>query len=109
MGDQLHGVLGTLDRTAVMAGNVAGNIEGHRASLQPIVAALQGQWVGQAPIAFTQAHTNWEQSITRLVAALNNLGENTRFSSAQYMTADETGSAAVNQAGGGAPFNGALA
>ncbi|MGH3392239.1 MAG: WXG100 family type VII secretion target [Actinomadura sp.] len=109
MQDQLHGVIGTLDRAAVMAGSVAGDIEGHRASLQPIVAALQGQWVGQAPIAFTQAHTNWEQGITRLVAALNSLGENTQFSSAQYVTADETGTAAVNQAAGGAPFNGALA
>ncbi|RKR91900.1 WXG100 family type VII secretion target [Micromonospora pisi] len=106
--DQLHGVTETLERAAGMAGTVSGNIEGHRASLRPTVDALKGQWEGTARPAFDAAHEQWEQGITRLVTALNSLGENTRFSSNTYLQADEAGRASVNQAQGAGAFGGAL-
>ncbi|MFE9207253.1 WXG100 family type VII secretion target [Micromonospora sp. NPDC007230] len=107
-GDQLHGVTETLERAAAMAGTVSGSIEGHRATLRPTVEALRGQWEGTARPAFDAAHEQWEQGITRLVAALNSLGENTRFSSNTYLVADEAGAASLNSAAGHSPFGGAL-
>ncbi|MEE6258212.1 WXG100 family type VII secretion target [Plantactinospora sonchi] len=107
-GDQLHGVTESLERAAAMAGVVSGDIEGHRAALRPTVEALRGQWEGTARPAFDAAHEQWEAGITRLVTALNTLGENTRFSSNTYVTADEAGAAGMNAAAGQSPFGGAL-
>jgi WXG100 family type VII secretion target len=106
--DQLHGVTETLERAASMAGTVSGSIEGHRASLRPTVDALKGQWEGTARPAFDAAHEQWELGITRLVTALNSLGENTQFSSNTYLAADEAGRAGVSQAQGMGAFGGAL-
>ncbi|MGQ0840900.1 WXG100 family type VII secretion target [Actinokineospora sp.] len=108
IGDQLHGVTETLDRAAATAGTVSGSIEGHRGSLRPTVAALKGQWEGTARPAFDQAHAQWETGITRLVAALNNLGENTRFSSNTYTVADESSRSGLQSVEGLSPFGGAL-
>lgn len=107
-GDQLHGVTETLERAAAMAGTVSGDIEAHRATLRPIVAAMQGQWEGAARDAFIPAHQQWEAGITRLVAALTNLGENTRFSSNSYLMADQTSAAGLKAVQGHSPFGGAL-
>jgi WXG100 family type VII secretion target len=106
--DQLHGVTETLERAAAMAATVSGNIEGHRAALRPTVEALRGQWEGTARPAFDAAHEQWEMGITRLVAALNSLGDNTRFSSNTYVMADEAGAASMQAALGHSPFGGAL-
>lgn len=105
---QLHGVTETLDRAAATAGTVAESIEGHRSALRPMVAALQGQWEGTARPAFEAAHTQWEAGITRLNAALGSLGENTRFSSGTYLSADDSGASALRGVAGASPFGGAL-
>ncbi|MEU5566828.1 WXG100 family type VII secretion target [Micromonospora musae] len=107
-GDQLHGVTETLERAAAMAGTVSGSIEGHRGALRPTVDALKGQWEGTARPAFDQAHEQWELGITRLVTALNSLGENTRFSSNAYLAADQNAASGLNAAQGHSPFGGAL-
>jgi ESAT-6 family protein len=107
-GDMLHGATGTLDRAASMAATVCTNIEGHRAGMQPMVEALRGQWEGSAYRAFETAHRSWEQGITRLTAALNNLGDNTRFSANTYLATDETNAAGLNAVQSHSPFNGAL-
>ncbi|OZM71332.1 hypothetical protein CFN78_21335 [Amycolatopsis antarctica] len=107
-GDQLHGVTDSLERGAQMAGNVAGNIEGHRTSLRPTVEALKGQWEGTARPQFDAAHAQWEQGITRLNAAMNSLGENTRFSANTYMAADQSGASSLSATQGHSPFGGAL-
>jgi WXG100 family type VII secretion target len=107
-GDQLHGVTETLERAAAMASTVSGDIEGHRAALRPVVAALQGQWEGTARPAFDRAHEQWEAGLTRLIAALTNLGENTRFSSNTYQVADQSGASGIAAAQGHSPFGGAL-
>ncbi|MBK1789092.1 WXG100 family type VII secretion target [Prauserella sp. ASG 168] len=98
----------TLERAAAMAGTVSGNIEGHRSSLRPTVDSLKGQWEGTARPMFDQAHAQWEAGITRLTAALNSLGENTRFSSNTYLAADQTGASGLNAVQGHSPFGGAL-
>ncbi|WP_117214445.1 WXG100 family type VII secretion target [Allorhizocola rhizosphaerae] len=107
-GDQLHGMTETLQRAASMAGTVATNIEGHRATLRPIVEALKGQWEGTARPAFDAAHAQWEAGIVRLNAALEQLGEGTAYSSTVYVAADEAGSSALNGVQGLAPFGGAM-
>lgn len=107
-GDQLHGVTESLERGAQMAAGTAANIEGHRCSLRPAVEALKGQWEGTARPQFDAAHAQWEQGITRLNAALNGLGESTRFSANTYATADQTGASSLGAAQGGSPFGGAL-
>ncbi|MDA3647197.1 WXG100 family type VII secretion target [Saccharopolyspora indica] len=107
-GDQLHGVTETLQRAAQMAGTVSDDIQAHRAALRPIVDALKGQWEGTARPAFDNAHAQWEAGIVRLVAALTNLGENTRFSSNAYDQADQTSASGLNSVQSAAPFGGAL-
>lgn len=107
-GDQLSGVTESLDRAAAMAGTVAGNIEGHRASLRPMVDALKGSWEGTARPAFDTAHAQWEAGIVRLNAALNHLGDSTRFSSNTYTTADASGASSLHAVVGSSPFGGAL-
>ncbi|HEV7973964.1 WXG100 family type VII secretion target [Amycolatopsis sp.] len=108
MQDQLHGELASLDRAASMAGTVSTDIEGHRSALRPAVEALRGQWEGAAFKAFLPAHEQWEAGITRLVAALGNLGDNTRFSSNAYAMADENSASALTAVQGHSPFGGAL-
>lgn len=107
-GGQLHGVTDTLDRAAAMAGTVSNAIEGHRTALRPMVESMRGQWEGTARPAFESAHAQWEAGITRLNAALNSLGENTRFSSGSYLAADTSGASSLNGVAGASPFGGAL-
>ncbi|WP_328605809.1 WXG100 family type VII secretion target [Amycolatopsis sp. NBC_00345] len=107
-GDQLHGVTESLQRGAQMAGTVSTNIQSHQAALRPTVEALKGQWEGTARPAFDAAHANWEQGITRLTAALNHLGENTKYSSNTYDMADQASASGLHAAGGMSPFGGAL-
>lgn len=108
MQDQLHGVTETLERAAAMAATVSGDIEGHRASLRPTVDALKGAWEGTARPAFDAAHAQWEQGISRLTTALDSLGENTRFSSNTYLSADQASASGLNAVQGASPFGGAL-
>lgn len=91
-----------------MAGTVATDIEAHRSSLRPVVDSMAGQWVGTSYQAFLPAHEQWEAGITRLVAALNAVGESTRFSSNTYSTADQDSAVTINAAGAQSPFGGAL-
>lgn len=109
MQDRLHGVTETLDRAAAMAATVSADIEGHRTALRPTVDALKGEWEGTARPAFDAAHAQWEAGLTRLTTALNNLGENTRFSSNTYLVADEASASGLNAVQGASPFGGALA
>lgn len=110
MQDQLHGVTETLERAASMAGTVSGDIKGHLTTLRPTVDALKGQWEGTARPIFDAAHADWEAAVTRLTAALDTLSENTKYSVATYVNADEVGASGLKAApAGGLPFNGALA
>ncbi|MCA2218182.1 WXG100 family type VII secretion target [Wangella sp. NEAU-J3] len=98
----------TLERAASVAGNVAGSIDGHRASLRPTVEALRGQWEGTGRVAFEGAHQTWEEGINRLVAALRALGENTAYSVNTYVAADETNRANFEKVQNLGAFGGAL-
>ncbi len=108
MQDQLHGEMDVLQQSAKTAGSVADSINGHRASLQPVVGAMHGQWVGTSYEAFVRAHEQWDQGITRLTAALGNLGENTQFSANTYLSAEDAARAGIESAQGHSPFGGAL-
>lgn len=98
----------TLERAASMAATVSGSIEGHRASLRPTVEALEGQWEGSGRRAFENAHHVWEEGVVRLVAALQSLGENTRYSVNTYVAADEANRANLDRIQGMSAFGGAL-
>lgn len=104
----LHGVTESLQRGAQMANTVSTNIRGHQAALRPIVEELKGQWEGTARPAFDMAHANWEQGITRLVNALDHLGETTSYSSNTYDVADQNSQQAIAQVNGMSPFGGVL-
>ena len=107
-GDQLHGMTETLDRAAAMAGTVSGSIDGHRSSLLPAVEGLKGQWEGTARVAFEQAHASWDEGITRLVTALQSVGESTQFSSNTYSAANDTNAASLSKVAGMGAFGGQL-
>jgi WXG100 family type VII secretion target len=98
----------TLDRAAAMAGTVSGSIDGHRSSLLPAVEGLRGQWEGTAREAFEQAHASWDEGITRLVTALQSMGENTQFSSNTYVAANDTNAASLNRVASMGAFGGQL-
>jgi WXG100 family type VII secretion target len=107
-GDQLHGVTETLERAAATAGAVSDSIEGHRSALRPTVDTARAGWAGSARVAFDRAHEEWEDGITRLVASLRGLGENTSYSVNMYTSADEAGQSQMNQVQGMGAFGGAL-
>lgn len=107
--NQLHGETGTLDSTAVTATATADSIAGHRAALQPVVAGIRAGWDGLAPPMFESAHTNWETGIARLVAALREIGDNTKVVSASYTATDDAVAANLGAVGNGGAFGNALA
>ena len=110
MQDQLHGVTESLERAASMAGTVSGDIKSHLTTLRPTVDALKGEWEGTARPLFDAAHADWEAAVTRLTAALDTLGENTKYAVATYVNADEVGASSLKAVPtGGLPFDGALA
>jgi WXG100 family type VII secretion target len=115
--NQLHGEIGTLDSTAVTATATGDSIEGHRTTLQPVVAGMRAGWDGLAPPMFESAHANWEAGVTRLIVALREIGDSTRAVSASYTATDDIvasnlGAIAGGATGGatsGGAFNNALA
>jgi len=107
--NQLHAETGTLDSTAVTATSTADGIETHRTALQPVVAGMRAGWDGLAPPMFETAHANWEAGITRLIAALRDLGDNTRVVSASYTATDENVASSMGALQNGGAFGNALA
>lgn len=87
--DQVYGVTETLDQTAAKATDVASTVYGLRQSLAPMIDALTGQWEGTARPVFQEAHAVWNDGMSRLCFALEDLSNNTTFAAAEYTAGDE--------------------
>jgi uncharacterized protein YukE len=77
------------DRAAVGASDISGGIDGSRSTLANRVAeVIPRAWDMDQARAYLVAHTKWDAGLVKLIAALEQLGVDTKSASVEYQAND---------------------
>ncbi len=74
-----------------------GEIKGLQSNLAAAHENLQSGWVGTASSTFTNAFTEFNTDFTKVLNALNNLGEKLRASGQNYATVESANQSSANK------------
>jgi WXG100 family type VII secretion target len=84
-------------QAATQVGSAVGEIQGIQSRLAGAHDSTMGGWQGQAATAFTNAYMEFNADFTKVLAALNNLGEKLRAAGVNYNTVEEANQSSANK------------
>lgn len=76
-------------QAATQVSTAAGEIQGLQSRLAGAHDSTVGGWTGQAATAFSNAYMEFNADFTKVIGALNNLGDKLRASGVNYNTVEE--------------------
>lgn len=76
-------------KAATQVGAAVGQIQGAQGRLNAAHDSTMGGWQGPAASAFTSAFGEFNADFTKVIQALNNLGDKLRASGVNYNTVEE--------------------
>jgi WXG100 family type VII secretion target len=84
-------------RAATQVGSAVGEIQGAQGRLNAAHDSTMGGWQGSAASAFTQAFAEFNTDFTKVIQALNNLGDKLRASGVNYNTVEDANTTSSNK------------
>jgi WXG100 family type VII secretion target len=84
-------------QAATQVSTTVGDVQGLQSQLAAAHDNLGGGWKGQASMAFTNAYTEFNADFTKVINALNYLGEKLRAAGANYATVEEANTSSANK------------
>jgi WXG100 family type VII secretion target len=84
-------------QAATQVSTAVSEIQGLQSRLAAAHDSTTGGWQGQAATAFTNAYLEFNTDFTRVIAALNNLGDKLRASGANYATVEQANTSSANK------------
>jgi WXG100 family type VII secretion target len=87
-------------QAATQVGTAVGEIQGQQSRLAGSHDTMMGGWMGQAATAFTNAYLEFNTDFTKVINALNNLGDKLRAAGVNYNATEEANQASANKIAG---------
>jgi WXG100 family type VII secretion target len=84
-------------QAATQVSTAVSEVQGIQARLAAAHDSTTGGWQGQASMAFTNAYMEFNADFTRVIAALNNLGDKLRASGINYATVEQANTSSANK------------
>jgi WXG100 family type VII secretion target len=84
-------------KAATQVDGAVGEIHGLQGRLAGSHDTMMGGWQGQAASAFTNAFAEFNGDFTKVITALNNLGDKLRASGVNYNTVEEANQSSANK------------
>jgi WXG100 family type VII secretion target len=84
-------------QAATQVSTAVSEVQGIQARLAAAHDSTTGGWQGQASAAFTNAYMEFNADFTRVIAALNNLGDKLRASGINYATVEQANTSSANK------------
>jgi WXG100 family type VII secretion target len=84
-------------QAATQVSTAVGEIQGLQGRLAAAHDSTTGGWKGQAANAFTSAFVEFNADFTKVINALNNLGEKLRASGVNYATVEQANVSSANK------------
>jgi WXG100 family type VII secretion target len=84
-------------QAATQVGAAVGEIQGLQSRLAGSHDTMMGGWMGQAATAFTNAYLEFNVDFTKVIRALDNLGEKLRAAGVNYNTTEEANQSSANR------------
>ena len=87
----------TLNAEAQNFDRIAQDLGKEKQTVDSTGSSLAGTWQGQAATAFTNAYLEFNADFTKVIQALNNLGDKLRVAGVNYNTTEEANQSAANK------------
>lgn len=84
-------------QAATQVSTAVGDIQGLQSRLAGAHDSTMGGWQGSAAAAFSNAYTEFNADFTKVINALNNLGDKLRASGVNYNATEEANQASANK------------
>jgi WXG100 family type VII secretion target len=84
-------------QAATQVSTTVGEVQGLQNRLAAAHDSTMGGWQGTAASTFTNAYTEFNADFTKVITALNYLGEKLRTAGANYATVEEANTSSANK------------
>jgi len=84
-------------QAATQVSTAVGEVQGLQSRLAAAHDSMSAGWQGQASTAFSNAYLEFNTDFTKVIAALNNLGDKLRASGANYATVEQANTSSANK------------
>jgi WXG100 family type VII secretion target len=84
-------------QAATQVSTAVSEIQGLQGRLAAAHDSTSAGWQGEASTAFSNAYLEFNTDFSRVIAALNNLGDKLRASGANYATVEQANASAANK------------
>ena len=84
-------------QAATQVSTAVGEVQGLQSRLAAAHDSTQSGWQGAAASAFTNAYLEFNTDFTKVINALNNLGDKLRASGANYATVEQANTSSANK------------
>lgn len=84
-------------QAATQVSTAVGEVQGLQARLAAAHESTMGGWQGQAATAFTGAFMEFNADFTKVIRALDNLGDKLRVSGTNYATVEQSNTSSANK------------
>jgi WXG100 family type VII secretion target len=84
-------------QAATQVGTAVAEIQGLQSRLAGSHDTMMGGWMGQAATAFTNAYLEFNTDFSKVINALNNLGDKLRASGANYANVEQANTSSANK------------
>lgn len=86
-----------MGQAATQVNAAVGEIQGLQSQLASAHESMASGWQGPASSTFTSAFTEFNADFTKVIQALNNLGDKLRQSGANYTTIEQANQSSANK------------
>jgi WXG100 family type VII secretion target len=84
-------------QAATQVSTAVGEVQGLQSRLAAAHDSTMGGWQGQAATTFTAAFVEFNADFTKVINALNNLGDKLRVSGTNYATVEQANTSSANK------------
>jgi len=84
-------------QAATQVSTAVSEVQGLQSRLAAAHDSMSAGWQGQASTAFTNAYVEFNTDFTKVIAALNNLGDKLRAAGANYASVEEANTSSASK------------